>query len=342
MAANLQGCYKLFHIIGTGWYGCHISKTLIENGFEVEIWEKNNEIFSGSSSMNQNRLHLGFHYPRNYNTRIQSREGFSKFLNDYGHLTQPINKNLYAVSKSSLVDGNTYKGIFSHEGYNFTTLDAYCDQLPNIDLVINTDERLIRHDLAKKYWESKNLPINFNEDILSSQGNIFTAKGKKINKPNDLIIDCTWGASNQNKAYFEQFFITFIVKFAEDLPFDAFTLMDGPFFSIFPYGNPKDNLFTLTHVKYGVIKTAEIEQEKKNELFSEILIDIKKYLQINTLSISMIDNFISRKLKPNSVSDARDTNILFNEHKNYASVYSGKIDTIFHSVDLINNELNLF
>ena len=27
----------------------------------------------------------------------------------------------------------------------------------------------------------------------------------------------------------------------------------------------------------------------------------------------MIDAFISRKLKPNSVSDARDTNILFNE-----------------------------
>ena len=36
------------------------------------------------------------------------------------------------------------------------------------------------------------------------------------------------------------------------------------------------------------------------------------------------------------------TNVIFNEQKNYASVYSGKIDTIFHSVDLINQKLNLF
>ena len=342
MAANLQGCYRLIHVIGSGWYGCHISKVLIQKGFNVEIWEKNNEIFLGSSSMNQNRLHLGFHYPRNYNTRKQSREGFSKFLDHYGDLTQSVNNNLYAVSNSSLVDGPTYKAIFSHEDYDFATYDKYCDELFNIDLVIKTNERLIRHDLAKKYWESENLPINFNEEILSNKNNIFTADGKKINQPNDLIIDCTWGASNQNKAYFEQFFITYIIKFSRDLPFGAFTLMDGPFFSIFPYGNPEDNLFTLTHVKYGVIKTAEIDHEKKNELFSEILIDLKKYLQIDASSISLIDTFISRKLKPNSVSDARDTNVIFNEQKNYASVYSGKIDTIFHSVDLINQKLNLF
>ena len=55
--------------------------SLKNKGFSIKIFEKN-AIFSTASSNNQNRLHLGFHYPRSALTRAQSSRGlkFFKFL----------------------------------------------------------------------------------------------------------------------------------------------------------------------------------------------------------------------------------------------------------------------
>lgn len=45
-------------IIGAGWIGCHLAHKL-KNNHKITIYDKE-DIFSGSSSNNQNRLHLGF------------------------------------------------------------------------------------------------------------------------------------------------------------------------------------------------------------------------------------------------------------------------------------------
>ena len=66
-------------IIGAGWYGCYIGLKLKQHGVKFEILEKQSDIFLGSSGFNQNRLHQGYHYPRDYATRKTSLEGFDKF-----------------------------------------------------------------------------------------------------------------------------------------------------------------------------------------------------------------------------------------------------------------------
>ena len=56
---------KKIAIIGAGWFGCHIALEILKlNKFKIQIFERNKDIFNGASSNNQNRLHLGFHYPR--------------------------------------------------------------------------------------------------------------------------------------------------------------------------------------------------------------------------------------------------------------------------------------
>jgi len=50
-------------IIGGGWYGLY-SALLLQNNYNVIVVEKNSDIFDNSSNYNQNRLHLGYHYPR--------------------------------------------------------------------------------------------------------------------------------------------------------------------------------------------------------------------------------------------------------------------------------------
>ena len=49
----------MIKIIGTGWFGCHVAYTLLRDGYDVELHEMNNEIFTGASGKIPARLHLG-------------------------------------------------------------------------------------------------------------------------------------------------------------------------------------------------------------------------------------------------------------------------------------------
>ena len=69
-------------VAGAGWFGCHIASELIQGGHEVVVFEASDDVFTGASGINQNRLHLGFHYPRSYETREQSRDGFQLFVDE--------------------------------------------------------------------------------------------------------------------------------------------------------------------------------------------------------------------------------------------------------------------
>src|SRR6185437_1524824 len=92
-------------IIGAGWYGCHIALSLKALGFDVSVFERNNDILSEASGNNQFRLHQGFHYPRHHATRVQSRDGFMRFIERYPRLSREVPENIYAVPKEdSLID----------------------------------------------------------------------------------------------------------------------------------------------------------------------------------------------------------------------------------------------
>ena len=108
-------------IIGAGWYGCYLAMLCKNRDIDYIVYEKNSDIFNNSSFYNQNRLHLGYHYPRSGKTRILCKKYFSRFQN-LG-LTKKIENNLYLISKNSLIDDITFKSIFSFENYNFTEIE---------------------------------------------------------------------------------------------------------------------------------------------------------------------------------------------------------------------------
>ena len=107
-------------IIGAGWYGCHLALSLYKAGHDVALLEQSKDIFSGASFYNQNRLHLGFHYPRSYITRIQSKRGYRLFVKKYPDLLRPINMNVYCISSTeSIIDFRTYCDIMNATGLDW-------------------------------------------------------------------------------------------------------------------------------------------------------------------------------------------------------------------------------
>jgi hypothetical protein len=92
--------YKSVDVVGGGIFGCTTAWMLAKNGFNVNLYEKNNDIISQASNINQYRLHRGYHYPRSKETALSSINGEKTFLETYGECT--INGNIshnYCIAK---------------------------------------------------------------------------------------------------------------------------------------------------------------------------------------------------------------------------------------------------
>lgn len=323
-------------IIGGGWLGCHLAYKL-HYSHDVTLYEKNKTLFKETSYNNQNRLHMGFHYPRSYETRKMSNDTFSMFLNDYKFLTNDLNKNIYCISKNdSLVDYDTYLEIFK----NFKKDLYQNDKIKNVEGCLVVNEKYIDFDSANKF---------FNKTLES----IFCVKDVKIknliefSKKYDLVINTTNNFLNYPKINdsFYELTITFLYKKIKNLDFDAITMMDGNFFSIYPY---KNDLYTVTDVVETVFKKTKnvknlkkykkeinksLIENKKNKIENKI----KKYLPDFTNNFQYFDYIISIKSKIKNQTSSRYP--MIKKDKNIINCFSGKIQGIYEIEKYIINEI---
>ena len=181
---------RTINVIGAGWYGCHVAKTLREEGYEIAMFEAGEDFFVGASGANQSRLHLGFHYPRCHWTRSTSARGYVEFMQTYPHLTGHVRTNLYAVAdQKSFVDYRTYLSILGAPR-NVDMLDARPRDynLHNLDGVVETSERLILAEQAREYFREHladvaEFGVRITDDRIAAD-------------PDQIWIDCTYGARN--------------------------------------------------------------------------------------------------------------------------------------------------
>ena len=53
-----------------------------------------------ATSVNQNRFHLGYHYPRSIATAKQSLEGIPSFMEYFSKALIPTKENYYAIGRN--------------------------------------------------------------------------------------------------------------------------------------------------------------------------------------------------------------------------------------------------
>jgi len=321
-------------IIGSGWVGCHLAYKLQKDN-NVTIFEKNDDIFSETSYKNQNRLHIGYHYARSSKTRNLCLETFNRFYSDYRHLTKKVINNYYCISEESIIDSDTYLKIY--EGYDFVKSDY---SLKNVSCVIDTNELYIDFSKSKDFFKNNIKNIKLNQKIDKR-------KIKLLSKEYDLVIDCTnnnLGIIKNDSIYYE-LTLTLLYEKRKDLDFGAFTFVDGPFFSIYPYSQ---NLFTVTDVEYTPLfrRKSPIKIEKeKNKLKNKIEINknkiedkINKYLPNFLDQFKYVDYFLSTKVKFKNKQDDRYPVIVKTE--NLISTFTGKIQGIYVIEDFIFKFIN--
>ena len=101
---------------------------------------------------NTNRLHMGYHYPRGYITRTQSKIGYTNFKKKYPNFNKNIKNNLiYILKKKSLIDFETYKKVMISSKLKITKTNYFVKELSNVEGIIKVEESLILQEKAKKF-----------------------------------------------------------------------------------------------------------------------------------------------------------------------------------------------
>ena len=332
-------------IVGAGWYGCHIGASLKSLGFDVTVFEQHDRVLHEASGNNQFRLHLGFHYPRHHRTRIQSRDGFLRFIERYPELSREVPENVYAVPKEdSLIDFQTYKLIMTSSGIDFREVRECSVPMRGIDGILLTSERVMLIERARHYFEHRlgsSLRLGARVQSIETLPASVQIDGERF----DMLIDATWGhlVGLPLKMFYET---TILLYFETQDPFPAVTLVDGPLTSVYPTEDP--NIYTLSSVPHTPIARASTSAEARsirdgvgNELVEQkkvaMLEQISRYLPDFNDRFRFMGPQLAIKTKPVGAFDDRSCYVY--RQGRTISVMSGKIDTIFFAMEQIINIL---
>jgi hypothetical protein len=313
-------------ILGAGWYGLHLSNVLDKLSIEHIILEKSNAIFSGSSSKNQNRLHLGFHYPRSMETIDECRKGYTRMLEEYGECIEDIENNYYLIHKNSRTTQEDYEKLFNIKPVDIPEF-LVNEHFQSCYIV---PEKVINFHKAIQLFKHK--PVIFNCGEITD----LTYNGVKY----DYIMDCTFNQSQLSKSLLSDITSELCLTLLYEGHGPPITVMDGLFYSLYPYGN---NIYTLTDVEHTPLIKGTMEQIMEYDASNIDIVRHKMEMKIGMDYPAFKSKFIykgyflSIKNKMDYVSDNRSLYV-YNDGQHVIFV-GGKITGIFAMEEYI---LNLF
>jgi len=336
-------------ILGGGWYGCFIGLVLEILGIEYLILEKNDDIFEASSFKNQNRLHLGYHYPRSKGTRDECIVGYKYFNDMFGFLLAGITNNYYLIEKGSLIGFEEYKKIYNND--NVVQAPVFVNlEKGLVSGIIKCDEKVIDHTKARMFFRSMlagKYIGNYDQTKLKTLPKILY-DGKEY----DYMINCTYGHALYG---IEKINIEYelCLSLVYDSPLKnntnfAVTMMDGKYFSLYPYMNSMKSQYTLTDVEFTPLyKSKNIKElyEFEKNITAKSIEPVKsvmenrarKYIRNFNELFRYNSYFVSYKSKFANKED--DRSLKYFRSGKIISFIGGKITGIFAAVDVLFREI---
>ena len=359
-------------IIGAGIYGLYSALFCAKKGEKIIVLEKENDSFKRATYINQARVHMGYHYPRSYSTAIKSAGYFERFNKDFGFAILNDFKQLYATSSNfSYTNSKQFKKFCDNSGImceEISTSKYFNDEM--CDGCFLTKEYTYDAIILKNYFldelsKYSNVEIKYNiniTDILKTQNTykIITENGEKFES--GYILNATYAGVNQilSKLGFENFKIKYelceiiLCSVSNNLKDIGITVMDGPFFSIMPFG--KTGYHSLTSVTFTPHKTSNdslptFECQKNSDGFctKESLGNCNECKAKPESAWTYMSNLAKKYIKPeyefkyekslysmkpilkaSEIDDSRPTVIKqYSTNPTFISVLSGKINTIY-------------
>jgi hypothetical protein len=331
---------KKIAIIGAGIFGCSIALELDKEGFEVVLFEREDDIMLKATKNNHNRIHYGYHYPRSLETTKQSLDGMISFLSNYSEAILFGFKNYYSIAKeNSLVSAMQFKEFCKEAGISYKVEFPDCETM-NPDLIAESylvEEPIYDwtrlHSIVKSKIAKSNIQLNLNSDFLRSTESF------------DFVINCTYSNINEICRHMSVQELNFNLQDVIIPVFKSYrervglTVMDGPFCSVMPKGF-EENKFLLYHAKYSVIESTMLTALKMDADIKAhtkvIMKDAINYFPF-LKDAEVVDCWRSQRAIPISNNDQRLSEIMtYKDNVNFITVFSGKVTTAVKIAKQIN------
>ncbi len=360
-------------IIGAGLYGMYAALHCAKKGERVLVLEYDDAPFKRATYINQARVHMGYHYPRSLSTAMKSAGYFKRFVEEFGFCIHSSFQQIYATSaKFSWTDKKQFQDFCKAAGIK-------CEEMPvsgyfkagMCDGAFLTEEytydaMLLRDYYVKELSGRSNVEVRYCVRIgkicrKGSSYEVYLSDGSRFSS--GYILNATYASTNQilqlvEGADFKPFDIKYelceiiLCRPGERLENIGITVMDGPFFSIMPFG--KTGYHSLTSVTFtphvtsyeslpsfscqrgeecsmGQLANCNDCKDKPETAWEYMARLAGKYMR-EDLEFAYAGSLFSMKpiLKSSEVDDSRPTRIRIDSvEPHFVSVLSGKINTVY-------------
>ncbi len=368
-------------IIGAGIYGLYSALYCAKNNEKIIVLEKDSEAFKRATYINQARVHMGYHYPRSYSTAIKSAGYFERFNKDFDFSILSEFDQVYATSSNfSWTNAEQFKQFCKNANIPCEELSNNKYFKPNMcDGTFLTKEYTYDAQILKKYfleeldkYPNVKIKYNVNIDTIKQVKDYYEIKLKNDEiYETKFLLNCTYAGANEilDKMGIEKFKIKYelceiiLCDVDERLKNTGITVMDGPFFSIMPFG--KTGYHSLTSVtftphktSYDSLPTFECQKRSKGFCTKENLGNCndcpakpesawpymsnlaRNYLK-DEYGFTYKESLFSMKpiFKASEIDDSRPTVIKqFTTNPTFISVLSGKINTVYDLDEVLRND----
>lgn len=236
-------------VIGGGLFGCTAAIHLARADHEVHLFEKSAELMSGATSVNQFRIHEGYHYPRSPETARECQAGLDAFRAEYGRAITGSGRHYYAIaSEGSKTDSNTYLDFLKAYNLPFQERDTFLDK-SSIDMSVLVPESRVD-------------PVLLKREVMRKLEGVTVRLGApamhEMRMQFDRIVIAAYAGTNRVAAVLrtvmEPFQFEVVEKPVIRLPACmrniSIVVMDGPFCSLDPFGTT--GLHVMGHVEHAI------------------------------------------------------------------------------------------
>lgn len=239
--------YKKIGIIGGGIFGSTIAIELANQGYNVTLFERQKNVLEEASSINQYRVHAGYHYPRSSQTALDCKMSLSSFEKTYKQAIVSKRagiKHYYAIaSQASVTSPKEYISFMDTIGLPYKKIKP----IHGTDMMVEVEESIFDPgklvSIVKTRLKGAGVELRLGkvavEDDLKEFDFTVIAAYANIND---------W--CNDKRDYQYEICEKPVLKLPDDYRMKSIVIMDGPFMCIDPFGN--SDLHVMGNVVHAI------------------------------------------------------------------------------------------
>jgi hypothetical protein len=342
-------------VVGAGIFGTTISWLLSKEGYKVDLFEKNSDILMAASTVNQYRLHKGYHYPRSMETIVSCLKGEKEFRKVYAEAVIDSFDHFYPIAnQKGLSTADQCLKVWDDCELEYEVVDLDLMKKDKIEVCLKVKESLFNPNKFKEICLSRLKEYSVN---LQLGNEVFADDLKQY----DLVVIATYSLNNSllskypeaQRDYQFELIEKPVLELSNRFANKSIVVIDGPFMCIDPLG--KTGYFLMGNVVHAIHehntgRFPNIPEEFKNLINNNIIRNppitkIKEFIESASEYFYGMEDvkhvgsmYTVRTVLPYREHDDARPTIVEQINSRIVTVFSGKIPTC---IDAAKQTINI-